>query len=52
MDVPDVIHKIMDGTYDESYIYIIGEAFSDKQGWVVDGAINTCDMCVQQSIQQ
>eukprot|EP00550_Attheya_septentrionalis_P011324 CAMPEP_0198301996 /NCGR_PEP_ID=MMETSP1449-20131203/53626_1 /TAXON_ID=420275 /ORGANISM="Attheya septentrionalis, Strain CCMP2084" /LENGTH=478 /DNA_ID=CAMNT_0044004235 /DNA_START=59 /DNA_END=1491 /DNA_ORIENTATION=- len=43
VDVPNAIDKIADGTYDESHIYITGDAFSDKQGWV-EGAINTCDI--------
>eukprot|EP00978_Attheya_sp_CCMP212_P039716 scaffold209032_cov71-Attheya_sp.AAC.1 len=43
VDVPNAIDTITDGSYDGSHIYITGDAFSDKQGWV-EGAINTCDI--------
>jgi len=42
-DVHAMIELIADGTSDESGVYIVGDAFSDMQGWV-EGAINTCEI--------
>ena len=45
-DVHKQIEMIGDGTTDESGVFIVGDAFSDMQGWV-EGAINTCNVAYQ-----
>lgn len=51
INVPHAIEKIADGACDGSNIYITGDAFSDKQGWV-EGAINTCEIAFAKAFDQ
>jgi len=45
-DVHAQINLIGDGSRDDSGVFIVGDAFSDMQGWV-EGAINTCNVAYE-----